>query len=213
MRLSYLLSRTRDDGFVDTSSAQIQGDFGSEFSRSLIDRRHKFRFSSSTLLSKWFGRLQIAPVLRIESGRPFNVSIGGSDRNLDDVGTDRPNFNGDLNDLVWHHPNDPFPKKLSDSFSLAPIGSRSGNLPRNAGKGPALFIFDMSLSRSFRLIERFRVRPQITFKNILNATVFNFGSDFINLATAGTPEFEQGFLTPARTLGQRKIQIGVRIDF
>ena len=51
------------------------------------------------------------------------------------------------------------------------------------------------------------------FDNIFNATVFSFGSDFINLANAGTPEFEQGFLTPSRTLRQRRIQIGLRFDF
>ena len=103
MRFSYVLSRTRDDGFVDTSSAQIQGDFGSEFARSGIDRRHKFRFSSTTGLPKWLGGFRMSPLLRIESSSPFNVSVGGSDRNLDDVGTDRPNFSGDTNDIRWVH--------------------------------------------------------------------------------------------------------------
>ncbi len=213
MRFSYVLSRTRDDGFVDTSSAQVQGDFDSEFARSLIDRRHRFRFSSTTELPKWFGKLRMSPILRIESGRPFNVSIGGSDRNLDDVGTDRPNFNGNLSDIVYRHPNDPPLTNLASQFSLAPIGSRSGNLPRNAGKGPALFIFDVNFSREFRFTDRFRIRPQASFDNIFNATIFSFGSDFINLATAGTPEFEQGFLTPSRTLRQRRIQLGLRVYF
>ena len=213
MRFSYVLSRTRDDGFVDTSSAQIQGDFASEFSRSLIDRRHKFRFSGTIETPKWFGKIRFSPLLRVESGRPFNVSIGGSDRNLDDVGTDRPNFTGDLSDIVYRHPNDPFPQALSDSFSLSPIGNIGGNLPRNAGKGPALFRFDLNISREFRFGERFRIKPQASFDNILNATVFSFGSDFINLANAGTPEFEQGFLTPSRTLRQRRIQLGVRVNF
>ena len=213
LRLSYVLSRTRDDGFVDTSSAQIQGDFASEFARSLIDRRHKFRFSGVTELPKWFGKLRLSPILRIESGRPFNVSIGGSDRNLDDVGTDRPDFTGDRSDIVWRHPNDPFPQALADRFSLSPIGSVGGTLPRNAGRGPSLFIFDLNISRQFKFGERFRIKPQISFDNILNATVFSFGSDFINLATAGTPEFEQGFLTPSRTLRQRKIQLAVRVNF
>ena len=213
MRFSYVFSRTRDDGFVDTSSAQIQGDFASEFTRSLIDRRHKFRFSGTTEMPKWFGKLRLSPILRIESGRPFNVSIGGSDRNLDDVSTDRPNFDGDLSDIVYRAPNDPPLTQLASQFSLAPIGSRAGNLPRNAGKGPSLFIFDLNVSRQFKFTDRIKLRPQISFDNILNATVFSFGSDFINLANAGTPEFEQGFLTPSRTLRQRRIQIGLRFDF
>lgn len=213
MRFSYVLSRTRDDGFVDTSSAQVQGDFDAEFSRSLTDRRHKFRFSSSTEMPKWFGKLRLSPIVRVESGRPFNVSIGGSDRNLDDVGTDRPNFAGDVSDIVYRSPTDPPLTQLASQFSLAPIGSRAGNLSRNAGKGPALFVFDLNVSRQFKFTDRIRLRPRISFDNILNATVFSFGSDFINLANAGTPEFEQGFLTPSRTLRQRRIQIGLRFDF
>ncbi|MFV0390066.1 MAG: carboxypeptidase regulatory-like domain-containing protein [Pyrinomonadaceae bacterium] len=213
MNLSYTLSRTRDDGFVDTSSAQIQGDFRDEFSRSLIDRRHKFRLSGTYDMPNYLGKLKLSPIFRLESGRPFNISIGGSDRNLDDVGTDRPNYMGKLRDIVWHNPNDPFPQVLFEGFSLSPIGSRGGNLPRNAGQGPPLLLFDLNISRDFKFGERFKIRPQISFDNILNATVYSFGSDYINLSTAGTPEFEQGFLTPSRTMRQRKIQLGLRFDF
>jgi len=213
MRISYVLSRTRDDGFVDTSSAQVQGDFASEFSRSLTDRRHKLRFSGTVETPNWFGKLRLSPILRLESGRPFNVTIGGDDRNLDDVSTDRPNFSGNLSDLVWHHPNDPFPQALFESFSVAPIGSASGDLPRNAGDGPALFDLDLKVSRNFKIGERFRIQPQATFSNILNATVYSFGTNFIGLDNAGTPEFERGFLTPSRTFSQRKIQLALRIYF
>ena len=212
MRISYVLSRTRDDGFVDTSSAQVAGDFNSEFSRSLIDRLHKFRFTGTIETPRWFGKLRFSPLLRVESGRPFNVSIGGADRNLDNVRNDRPNFTGDPSDIIYREPNDPPLTALAEQFSLAPIGS-TGNLIRNAGNGPALFIFDLNVSRRFNFTERIRLRPQISFDNILNATVFSFGSDFINLATAGTSEFEQGFLTPSRTLRQRRIQLGLRFEF
>ncbi len=213
MRFSYVLSRTRDDGHVDTSSAQIRGDFKSEFARSLTDRTHKFRFSGTIELSKWLGRLRMSPIIRVESGRPFNISIGGSDRNLDDERNDRPNYSGDVGKIVWHHPDDPFPQTLFEGFSLAPIGSSGGNLPRNAGSGPGLFMFDLNVSRQFRFSERFRIRPQVSFTNILNATVFSFGTNFIGLENAGSPEFERGFLTPSRTLRQRKIQLGLRVDF
>ena len=211
-RFVYVLSRTRDDGFVDTSSAQIPGDFKTEFGASGIDRRHKFRLSGTMETPGWLGKISMSPILRVESGRPFNISIGGSDRNLDDVGTDRPNYTGDLGDIVSRNPSDPFPQNLADNFSLAPIGT-PGNLPRNAGRGPALFIFDMKFSRRFRITDRFRIRPEVSFDNILNARVFSFGSDFINLSTAGTPEFAQGFLVPSRTLRSRQIQFGIRVDF
>ena len=40
--------------------------------------------------------LQLSPIWRVASGAPFNISIGGMDRNLDDVSNDRPNYSGDL---------------------------------------------------------------------------------------------------------------------
>ncbi|MEZ5346196.1 MAG: TonB-dependent receptor [Pyrinomonadaceae bacterium] len=213
IRVTYVLSRMRDDGLSDTSSAQIAGDFAGEFGRSGLYRRHRLRISGIMELPRWLGRLRMSPVLRLESGRPFNISIGGDDRNLDDVSNDRPNYTGDLGDIVWHHPNDPFPQSLFEKFSLAPIGSRGGDLPNNAGNGPALFDLDLNVSREFLFGERFRIKPQITFSNLLNATVYNFGTNFIGLENAGSPEFERGFLTPSRTMTQRKIQIGIRIGF
>lgn len=211
LRLVYLWSQTLDDGFVDTSSAQTPGDFQGEFGPSGTDRRHRLRFSGVLILPGWAGGLRLAPLLRLESGRPFNISIGGRDRNLDDVGNDRPDYAGDLNRIVSRRAEDPFPRALAASFSLAPIGS-SGNLPRNAGRGPKLFIFDLSIGREF-VFGRQRLRPQITFDNVLNTTTYSFGSDFIDLRAAGTPEFARGFLVPARTLRPRRVRIGIRIDF
>ena len=208
---TYSISRNRDDGFVDTSSAQLAGDFRNEFSRSSIDRRHKFRFSGTTDVPNWLGGLRFSPFLRVESSRPFNISVG-RDRSLDDVRNDRPNFSGDVSDIRWRHPNDPLPQALVDQFSLAPIGT-PGNLGRNAGTGPALFIFDLNVSREFRFGERIRIRPQLSFDNILNATVFSFGSDFIDLDDEGTDEFDQGFFVPTRTFRQRRIQAGIRLFF
>ncbi len=210
-RSALTISRTRDDGFVDTSSAQTAGDFRSEFAPSGIDRRFKFRFSGIFTAPGVLGGITFAPVLRLETARPFNLGIGGSDRNLDDVGNDRPSFSGAKGGIVYRRPNDPFPAGLAASFSLPPIGS-PGDLPRNAGRGPGLFAFDAAFSREFSFGKRIKVRPQVTVTNLLNAKVYSFGSDYINLSESGTAEFQRGFLVPGRTLRQRRISLGVRID-
>ena len=44
-RVVYTLSHLEDDGIVNTSSAQVPGDFTAEWSRSLLDRRHRFAVS------------------------------------------------------------------------------------------------------------------------------------------------------------------------
>ena len=141
------------------------------------------------------------------------------DRNLDDVGNDRPTFTGSVELLRWRGPNDPIDPTILNLFALPTIG-QSGNLPRNAGQGPGLFLFDLSLTREFRFTERVRLRPVIEFDNVLNKTVFSFGAEFINfnaLAPTATAEqrqaFLDSFLVTSRTLRPRQIRLGIRMDF
>jgi hypothetical protein len=139
-----------------------------------------------------------------------------NDRNLDEVSTDRPNFSGNLNELRFRNRGAPFPQALFNQFTFAPIGS-SGNLPRNAGIGPNLFQFDMNISRTFRFTKRLRLRPNVEIGNVLNATVFTFGSEFINFNPLDNAEqiasFEQEFFVPSRTMRPRTIRLGIRLDF
>ena len=218
MRFVYTLSGLKDDGIVNTSSAQINGDFEQEYSRSLLDRRHRVAFSGTFDTPGWFGKLRLSPLFRFGSSAPFNLSIGGNDRNLDDVSNDRPNFNGNLNNINWRRFGTAFPTDIASQFSLAPIGS-PGNLPRNAGKGPKYYIFDLNVSRPFKFSERFIFRPSIEFGNILNMTVFGFGSNFINfdVLNSTNPITVQNarntFLAPTRTYRPRQIRVGMRFEF
>ena len=204
-RFNYTLSSTKDDGLNNTANAQVNGDFDGEYTRTTTDRRHRIAFSGSFDTPWWLGKLRFSPLFRAGSSAPFSIGIGGSDRNLDDLGTDRPNFTGDLSDIVWQQPGT-FNQTLFNQFSLPTIGRRGGNLPRNAGKGPAFYTFDLNVSREFRLTERMRLRPVVEFNNILNAAVFNFGAAFIDYT--GT-----NFLVPSRTFRQRQIRLGLRFDF
>jgi hypothetical protein len=168
-RAGYTLSSLIDDGVVNTSDALVPGDFRAERARSLLDRRRRFVFSGTFDLRV----LQLSPIWRIASGAPFNISIGGVDRNLDDVSNDRPNSAGDL----------------------PPIG-QVGNMPRNAGRGPGLFVFDLNVSRGIPF-----GRLVVEFDNVLNKTVFSFGSEFID-----------SFSAPKRTMRPRQIRIGLQIN-
>ncbi|HEY9285869.1 MAG TPA: TonB-dependent receptor, partial [Pyrinomonadaceae bacterium] len=218
-RAGYTLSRLIDDGVVNTSSALRVGDFRSERARSLLDRRHRFALSGTLDLPRALGRLRLAAILRAASGAPFNVSLGGTDRNLDDVSNDRPAFTGELSRIRWRSPGSAPDPALASAFSLPAIG-RAGNLPRNAGRGPGLFTFDLSLARDFPLTRSARLRPAVEIGNLLNATVFAFGAEFINFNALGpgaTPAqreaFLDSFLAPTRTLRQRTVRLGVRLDF
>jgi hypothetical protein len=219
LRAGYTLSTLVDDGIVNTSDALHPGAFRSERARSLLDRRHRFTFSGIVELPSSLGKLRLAPVWRVASGAPFNISLGGADRNLDDVGNDRPIFLGDPQLLRWRAPNEPLAPALPGLFALPTIG-QTGNLPRNAGHGPGLFFLDLNITREFRAGERLVLRPTIEVDNLLNKTVFSFGSEFINfnaLSPQSTAEqrqaFADSFLVATRTLRQRQLRVGLRIDF
>ncbi len=218
-RAAYTLSRLTDDGVVNTSSALVAGDFRRERARSLLDRRHRFALSGTLDLPRRALGLQLAAILRAASGAPFNVSLGGADRNLDDVSNDRPSFAGDPDSIRWHRPGTSGDAALLSAFTLPAIG-RTGNLARNAGRGPGLFALDLNVTRDFRLSERARLRPTIEIDNLLNTTVFTFGAEFIDFRATradATPAQRQAaldsFLAPTRTLRPRGIRAGVRFDF
>ncbi|HUS10212.1 MAG TPA: carboxypeptidase regulatory-like domain-containing protein [Pyrinomonadaceae bacterium] len=218
-RSAYTFSHLTDDGIVNTSDALVAGDFFSERARSLLDRRHRFVFSGTFDTSAKLGKLRFSPVLRLTSGAPFNISIGGADRNLDDVGNDRPIFTGDTKLLHWRRPGDPIDPAILNLFALPPIG-QTGNLPRNAGQGPGQFFLDLNLTREFRLSEHLRLRPVVEFDNVLNKNVVSFGSEFINFnsfAPTASPEqrqaFLDSFLVTTRTLRPRQVRFGLRFDF
>jgi hypothetical protein len=194
-RAGYTLSRLIDDGIVNTSDALVPGDFRAERARSLIDRRHRFVFSGTFNV----GGLQLSPIWRVASGAPFNISLGGVDRNLDDVSNDRPNYSGDLSLLRWRKPGEPLDPRVVQSFSVPPIG-QSGNLPRNAGRGPGQFLLDLNVTRVIR-----RVKLSVEFDNVLNKTVFSYGSEFIDL--------DDSFLIPKRTMRPRQVRLGLKFDF
>jgi hypothetical protein len=219
LRASYTLSFLRDDGIVNTSDALVPGDFRNERARSLQDRRHRFTLSGTIDMPKFLGGLRFSPVLRLASGAPFNLGLGGADRNLDDVGNDRPVFTGDRSVLKWRSPGRPFDASILDQFTLPAIG-QSGNLPRNAGTGPGIFVFDLNVTREFKVTDKIRLRPVVEFDNVLNKTVFSFGSEFIDFSAFGPTSspaakqaFLDSFLVATRTMRPRQIRFGVRLDF
>jgi hypothetical protein len=185
-RAVYTLSFLKDDGIVNTSDALVAADFRREFTRSLLDRRHRFAFSGTFDLPTVLGKLRLSTVLRLASGAPFNLGLGGADRNLDDVGNDRPIFNGDIGLLKWREPGGPSDAGILNQFALPTIG-QTGNLPRNAGLGPGQFVFDLNIAREFKVNERVRLRPTVEIDNVLNATVFSSGANSLTLVLSGPP--------------------------
>jgi hypothetical protein len=217
-RIAYTFAHLTDDGIVNTSDALNRGDFRGERSRSLMDRRHRFVLSAVQDLPRFLAKLRLASIVRITSGAPFNISLGGVDRNLDDVSNDRPIFSGDLSLLSWRRPGQAADANLLGMFRLPSIG-QSGDLARNAGQGPGQFFFDLSISREFQA-GKVRIIPVLEVDNALNKTVFSFGSEFINVnffSPAASVEqrqaFLDSFLLATRTMRPRQLRLGMRVVF
>lgn len=208
-RFAYTLSIFKDDGLNNTANAEINGDFSREWARTVQDRRHRIAVTAAFDVPNWLGKLRFSPLFRFGSSNPFNLGNGGVDRNLDDLGTDRINFSGNIKDIKWRAPGSPDPTALFNQFSLTTIGSKGGNLPRNAGTGPSFYMLDLNVSREFKFGERAKLRPNIQIGNILNAAVFSYGADFIDFSPGGL----SSFLVPTRTYRQREVRIGMRFDF
>jgi len=213
LRFVYTLSRMWDDGLNNTTNATMGADFAHEWARARQDRLHKIAISGTLEVPWWLGKLRFSPLFRYGSSAPFDLGMG-IDRNVNYNSNDRPDFSGSLSEIVWRAPGTPFPADLYNKFSLPLIGSR-GNVPRNAGKGPSMYIFDIGVGREIRLSERMRLRPNVEVSNVFNMRVFNYGSEFINFFGTATPSQVQmdGFLVPSRTYRHREMRFGIRFDF
>ena len=208
INVAYTLSKLIDDGTVNTSSPLIVGDFANERSLSLLDARHRLAVSGSYQFPRAFGSLNLAGIFTASSSPPFALGIGGNDRNLDDVGTDRPNFTGNFSQITWRRLSETLDQNLVAAFSLPTIGA-VGNLPRNAGRGPGQHAINLRASRVFNFGEGHKFTPQIEVFNPLNETIFNFGAEFVDFS----PTSLGNFLVPARTLKARTMRLGVRFEF
>jgi hypothetical protein len=200
-RAAYTLSKFIDEGTTNTASPQDLQDRRAERSLSLQDQRHRFVFSG--LLQIPVVNLDLAPILSFGSSKPFNIGAG-FDRNLNDIENDRPNFLTSIHRPLWRKPNAASDEVLKGALALAPLGS-NGNLPRNYGRGPGTFSFNLRVAKTFSLAEQKKLRCAIDIFNVLNRTTFSFGSEFIDRDDAD-------FLIPRRTQRPRFIQLSLKLN-
>jgi hypothetical protein len=92
----------------------------------------------------------------------------------------------------------------------APCLGCLGNLGRNTFVGPGIFQTDMSLTKNFRLTERFNLKFDASAFNVFNRTNFE-------LATSGTTNKNNiasgKFGVAGGVIGQRTMQFGLKLSF
>ena len=175
-----------------------QLDDNPEYTLSAFDQRHKF-VSYAIIQSPWKNALlrdfQVTPIVRANSGRPFNLLAGS------DVNGDR-STNGDRPLLTVN-------------------GIQTGPIRRNVGKGPGFATFDMRLTRRFMFSERMGLELTVEGFNLLNRLNFASVNNTVGPTFAYGPDPVRGRsdVSPSSPLGftsafdSRKIQLGAKFRF
>jgi hypothetical protein len=192
---------------------------------SLFDIPHRFSaqllwLPAWTVGNKWISHAvngwQVATIFAAQSGRPFSVwngaaSNAGGDYNRDGGG-------GAVGGGFYDRPNAPAPGAINTSFEKkdfldglfpasafpAPAPGQSGTLGRNTFRGPKYSTVDLSLARSFALLEGKQIQIRFEAFNAFNNVNLYLPNADMSLGNFGksTQAFE------ARTL-----QIGARFIF
>jgi hypothetical protein len=153
------------------------------FNTTLIARSnfHSLQGWKGALANNW----QIAPLIRITSGVPLDVT-SGVDNSRTGIGLDRPNLINSGAVYTGNHiqqkANLAYLNKAA--FSQNAVGTY-GNLSRNAFRQPNYYNVDMSVSRIFPIRERLDFQLRMEAFNVLNHPNFNAFSTNLNSGSFG----------------------------
>ena len=138
LNVTYRLGFAKGDSDGAGSFPANTYDFTGEYGNSLQDIRHNLTlFGSFTL--PW--RISVNPFIVASSGRPFNIT-NGIDTNGDLQFTERPTFAA-LNARC---------AALGLNYSFcdsSDVSDPNAIIPRNYGRGPAFFVFNLRMNKSF----------------------------------------------------------------
>jgi hypothetical protein len=170
-------------------------------------RGRRFAGEINRALDYLIGGWQLSGTMNIASGRPFTVYSGQltygnvvqSTANCDSC----PRSLGAL--IQENGTNYWFAAADRRKFSL-PAAGELGNTGRNYFIGPKRFEMDMSLSKNFKITERFNFDLRADAKNIFNVPHFGFPTAIQNSTTFGR-------IRDAVNSSARRIQLSVKVNF
>jgi hypothetical protein len=166
------------------------------------------------ILGHILGNWQVSPILTLSAGLPLNV-LDGTDVSQTGVNLDRPNYIGGCDPYL--HDGNPVDYLNRACFAAEAKGTY-GNLGRNTLIGPGAIRFDVSLTRTFRITERWQVTPRFEAFNVINHTNFSQPNVALNTSTFGviTNVFSAavgGGATNGTAQDPRILQLAVKVVF
>lgn len=202
---NYTLASARSDTDGAGTNPASAYDLALEFARSNFDQRHRLFIGGSINLPM---NLRISPFIRINSGRPFNITTG-QDNNGDTRFTDRPAFAS---------PGDP--EAIVTRFGVFNPNPNSDDpiIPRNYGQGPGQISFDMNFAKTFNIGERLSSDSNGKAKNDERFRL-TLGANVRNIFNHTNPAGFSGVLSSPRfgianrALAARRVELTLRFSF
>jgi hypothetical protein len=133
-RLGFANGNTDGAGSFPAYSYDLRGEYG----RTSFDIRHSFTIAGSITMP-W--KITLNPFIVANSGRPFNITRGGRDKNGDGQFTERPTF-AELHDRCGV-------LNLTAKYCDISTKDPTAIIPRNYGVGHPYFTVNMHVSRNF----------------------------------------------------------------
>jgi hypothetical protein len=148
------------------------------------------------------GGWTVSSMSSIQSGRPFTIYTGTNSP----LGSNNQRPNAVAGALVAT-PSEPFAVRYASGFnaaSLRPDAASFGTLARNSHTGDSFLNVSLSLSKDFKMTEKFSSQIRGEFFNLFNTTNFNAVDNNMSSPTFGryTTAFES-----------RRVQLALRIVF
>ncbi|HVX65461.1 MAG TPA: carboxypeptidase regulatory-like domain-containing protein, partial [Bryobacteraceae bacterium] len=131
----YMLNSAKSDTDGAATFPASTYDLATEWGSSSFDVRHRV-FTGGSVTAPW--KLMFSPFIAASSGQPFNI-VTGTDLNGDGIFNDRPSFctSG--------------PNCIATAWGNLDKSPTAGEqiIPRNYGRGPGQFSFNLRLARTF----------------------------------------------------------------
>jgi hypothetical protein len=218
---SHCIGQIETPGDVAGNAFSNPSDIRADTSSCGYDLRHilnasvvqTFGMSGHGFVAKAIGQWQFAPLLRITSGIPLNVTTG-SDNARTGVGLDRPNLNGTVS--PYANTGNKLQYLNAAAFTANAIGTL-GTLSRNALRGPGAYNFDLGIARLFtikRVDAQFRCDTFNVFNKVnLIAPATGTGIPGISAAGISTSLASATFGTITSSGDPRIIQLAMKVAF
>jgi hypothetical protein len=211
--IDYTFSKSLDDaGLGGSGIAQNWLDLKAERALSSFDQRHLMKIQAqytsgagvfgSNVMSGWRGAFlkewTFAGLMTISSGMPLTPGYSAVVPGTGNTGSMRPSLTGAS---VTDAPEGLY---LNPAAYQPPAAGEWGNAGRNSITGPKQFSLNTSLSRAFRLRDRYNLEFRLEANNILNHVTFPSWNTIINSSQFGLPD---------RANPMRKVQANLRMSF